>query len=62
MEFHNFFISCHRNNGFVEIFKYLARANPEIILLNPQNNCVGRSNWLMECQNTLQYFMVGRPT
>jgi len=40
---------------FLEVYKNLARdTDLKIILLDYQNNYVGRSSWYLKCQNFLQ--------
>jgi len=42
----------HGKNNFAEVSKNFARIDLKIILLDCQNNYVGRSNWLPECNKT----------
>jgi len=45
-------------NDFANLSKNLARCKSNFVTQSCQNNYVGRSNWLLQCQNFLQHCSV----
>jgi len=45
-----------KRTSLLKYLKIELDTNLKIILLERQNNYVGRSSWLLECQNILQHY------